>query len=327
MTTQRPLVSLGIPTYNSEGVIRDALDALLAQTYDNLELVISDNGSTDRTGEICQEYATKDRRVKYYRNPTNLGVHENYRRVVTLSTGEYFMWAADDDLKPPDAIEHCLNALSRNQRADMAHGIVLVQVPGGDLFEFPNVVQTSNTDAAARIRLFTRGIEHNAMQYGLYRLDSLRQATLGSHMGPEYLLLLQMFLLGEVEYVPVPLIIFRQRQRAPIRPPMYLEAAFTLRSILTANRLQRRKCWTVLLLGSYYLATRGKVPFAERMGAISAHITTFTSLYWKRLAKEVVFQVFQPVAWLSASVYRLARQKPTTLRLARKVKTCFIGTN
>jgi glycosyltransferase involved in cell wall biosynthesis len=312
--------------YNGEGLVRDALDALLGQTYDNLELIISDNASTDRTGEICQEYATKDRRIKYYRNPMNVGVYANYRRLVTLATGEYFMWAAVDDLKPPDAIERCVNALSRNHRAVMAHGIVLVRAPGADdLVEFPNAVQATDKNAAARIRLFTRGIEHNAMLYGLYRLNALKQATFGSHMGQDYLLCLQMCLLGEVEYVGVPLIVFRQRQTAPMAP-MYLEVPLTLGNILTANRLQRRKCWTVLLLGSYYLASRGNVSFAERLGAIAAHITAFCSLYRSRLAKEVVFQLFQPIAWLSTLVWRLARQRSTALWLARKLKARFIGT-
>lgn len=309
MTAQRPLVSLGIPVYNGEPFVREALDGLLAQTYDNLELIISDNASTDRTREICQEYATRDRRVKYYRNPTDIGVHANYRRVVTLATGEYFMWAADDDLKPPDAIERCLNALSSNSRAVMAHGIVLVDVPGADdLFEVPNFIQASDTNAAVRIRLFTRGIGHNAMQYGLYRLNALKQATLGSHLGQDYLLCLQMCLLGEVEYVRAPVIIFRQSRFAPGGGPMYEEVPLTFRNLVNLPRLQRRKCWTVLLMGSYYLATRRGVPVSDRLEAVAAHVTTFISLYRLRFAKELVFQFFQPIRWLRISVGRLARQ-------------------
>jgi glycosyltransferase involved in cell wall biosynthesis len=326
MSTERPLVSLGIPVHNGEDSIRAALDALLIQTYDNLELIVSDNASTDRTAEICQEYASKDRRIKYYRNDLNVGVYANYRRVVSLAIGEYFMWAAIDDLKPPDAIERCVNALSNNQRAVMAHGIVLVRTSGSDeLFEFPNAIQALDTNAAARIRLFTRGIEHNAMLYGMYRLNSLKQALLGSHLGQDYLLCLQMCLLGEVEYVEAPLIVFSQRQPPPIRPTMYLEAPLTLVNILKANRLQRRKCWTVLLLGSYYLASRGNVSLPERLGAIGAYINAFCSLYRWRLAKEVVFQLFQPIAWLGILVWRLAGKRPTTLWLARKVKARFIG--
>ena len=325
ITAQRPLVSIGIPVFNGEDFVRQALDALLAQTYDNLELIISDNASTDRTGEICQEYATRDPRIKYIRNPSNVGLYANYRRVVSLATGEYFMWAAVDDLKPSDAIEGCVNALSRNQRAVMAHGIVLVRAPGADdLVEFPNAVKALDKNAAARVRFFTRGIEHNAMLYGMYRLDSLKQANFGSHLGQDYLLCLQMCLLGEVEYIGVPLIIFRHRQTAPM-PPMYLDAPLTLWNLLNASRLQRRKCWTVLIMGSYYLATRGNVSFAERLGAIAAHITTFCSLYRSRLAKEVVFQAFQPFAWLSALVWRLARQWSPTFWLTRKVKALYFA--
>ena len=320
------MVSLGIPVYNGEDSIREALDALLIQTYDNLELIISDNASTDSTAEICQEYASKDPRIRYYRNDLNVGVYANYRRVVSLAIGEYFMWAAVDDRKPPDAIERCVNALSSNQRAVMAHGIVLVRTSGSDdLFEFPNAIQALDTNAGARIRLFTRGIEHNAMLYGLYRLNSLKQATLGSHLGQDYLLCLQMCLLGEVEYVGAPIIVFSQRQPPPIRLPMYLDAPLTLANIINANRLQRRKCWTVLLLGSYYLASRSNVSLHQRLGAIAAHTTAFCSMYRWRLVKEVGFQLLQPIAWLSSLLWRLAGKRPMTLWLARKVKARFLG--
>lgn len=313
MTAPRPLVSIGIPVYNGELSIREALNALVAQSYDNLELIISDNASTDLTGEICEEYATKDSRVKYFRNSVNIGLYANYRRALSLATGEYFIWAAVDDLKPPKAIEQCVNALSRNHRAVIAHGIVLVRAPGADeLFEFPNVVQASDQNAAARIRRFARGIEHNAMIYGLYRLNVLKQATFGNHMGQDYLLCLQMCLLGEIEYVGVPMIIFSYRHPAPTKEPMYVDGAITLGTLFSANRLQRRKCWTVLIVGVYYLATRGDVSFGERLRAVWAHINSHCSLYRLRLAKELVFQLFQPIAWLTT----LARRRFTAVRSA-----------
>lgn len=125
--TGQPLVSIGIPVFNGERFINQALDTLRAQTYDNLELVISDNASTDSTGEICREYASKDRRIKYFRNPVNIGLCKNFRRAVTLATGEYFMWAAADDLKSPTAVEPCVQAILRNDCAVTAHGIILVR--------------------------------------------------------------------------------------------------------------------------------------------------------------------------------------------------------
>src|SRR5215468_7744124 len=112
-----PLVSIGIPVYNGARFIRQALDHLLAQTYTHLELVICDNASTDNTSAICQAYAARDARVRYYRNPTNVGVINNYRLAVARSTGTYFMWSAADDRKPPTVVETCVRALQTQPTA------------------------------------------------------------------------------------------------------------------------------------------------------------------------------------------------------------------
>jgi glycosyltransferase involved in cell wall biosynthesis len=93
----KPLVSIGLPVYNAGHLIRTALDSLLAQTYPNIELIISDNASTDETREICREYAARDVRIRLYRNQQNIGAAANFMRVFELSTGKYFMWAAHDD--------------------------------------------------------------------------------------------------------------------------------------------------------------------------------------------------------------------------------------
>src|SRR5215510_9331072 len=111
MTAQQPLVSVGIPVYNGEPFIREALSSILAQTYSNLEIIISDNASTDGTAAICQEYAARDQRIRYYRNALNTNVNENYRRVLKLSSGDYFIWAAADDVRPKNAVQDCLKVL------------------------------------------------------------------------------------------------------------------------------------------------------------------------------------------------------------------------
>ena len=319
--TGQPLVSIGIPVFNGERFINQALDALRAQTYDNLELVVSDNASTDSTGEICREYASKDRRIKYFRNPVNVGLYENFRRVVTLATGEYFMWAAADDLRPPTAVEHCVQAILRNDRAVSAHGIILVRTADGkESATHNNEIELTAPRVATRIRNFTYGLRHNAMIFCLHRRTALLQARLGNHTGQDYLLCLQMCLLGASEYAPVPVIIYQERGLRPSTNLMYMEEPITLSHLVTANKIYRRKCWTVLILGCYYLATTGQVPWSERWSAIGAHVTAFGSLYRSRFAREILYQLFEPVLWLSILVWRLARQSSVTLKLARKVQ-------
>ena len=93
-----PLLSIGLFVYNGEPFIRRALDSLLAQTFRDFELIISDNASTDRTAQICLEYAGRDPRIRFFRAQKNMGAGWNCRRVYFLATGKYFKWAACDDI-------------------------------------------------------------------------------------------------------------------------------------------------------------------------------------------------------------------------------------
>jgi glycosyltransferase involved in cell wall biosynthesis len=318
MTHSKPLVSIGMPVYNGERFIREAVDSVLGQTYGDLEVIISDNASTDNTGTICLEYAARDQRIQYHRNAVNLGVIANFRRVFELSSGDYFVWACADDLRPATAVENCVETLLRNSSAVMAHGAVLVRLEGReDLVEASNEMDLSGLGAAERVRVFTKGIKHNAMLYGLYRRSALAKGTLGTCLGHDYLLCLQMCLLGPVEYIKKPIIVYQERGSVPSDNPMYRDRSLTIVDLL---RSTRRKCWTVLLMGCYYLARIRSISLTQRVFGVASHAFTFSRLYRVRLAKEVVFHLFTPARWLSSLVWRLAHRWSLSLRLARKVQ-------
>src|SRR5262249_36899823 len=114
MNNHKPRVSIGMPVYHGEPFLKEALDSILAQTYSDFELIISDNASTDRTQEICTAYAAKDKRIQYSRNDKNLGAAKNYNRVFELSSGEYFKWAAHDDICAPDFLVRCITVLDQD---------------------------------------------------------------------------------------------------------------------------------------------------------------------------------------------------------------------
>lgn len=113
MSIHIPRVSIGVPVYNGEQLIGAALDSLLAQTFEDFELIISDNASTDATEEICRAYAAKDRRIRYYRNERNIGVARNFNRVFELSRGQYFKWHSHDDMCAPTMVERCVEVLDQ----------------------------------------------------------------------------------------------------------------------------------------------------------------------------------------------------------------------
>jgi glycosyltransferase involved in cell wall biosynthesis len=114
-----PRVSIGLPVYNGANYLAETLDCILAQTFEDFELIISDNASTDGTAEICSQYAARDPRIRYVQNATNLGAAKNYNRVFELSRGAYFKWNGHDDPLAPQFLERCVEILDRDS------GIVL----------------------------------------------------------------------------------------------------------------------------------------------------------------------------------------------------------
>jgi GT2 family glycosyltransferase len=325
-TTTAPLVSIGVPVYNGERFVRQALDSLLGQTYQHLEVVICDNASTDRTEAICREYALKDARIRYHRNETNIGVTPNFRRVLELSAGEYFMWASVDDRKPPTTVSNCLEALQREPQAVMAYGPVLLRVQEQEeLLEISNEMHMNGLDVGGRIRAFTLGLTSQGIVYGLYRRAAIIQAVFPTCYGQEYLLCLQLCLLGALVYVRSPMVIYRLRKpTSPPYNPMYAEVPITVMNLLRLGGFRRRKCWTVLLMGCYYLLRMRGVGISQRVQAMMSHVASFHQRYRRRLTKEVVFLLFLPVSYVGAMAWNVARRWALAGRVVRKVQTLLL---
>src|SRR5262245_44937991 len=111
MTRRPPRISIGLPVYNGEKFLKESVNSLLAQTFDDFELILSDNASTDETPAICRSYSDADKRVRYFRNDENIGVYRNFNRVFQLGSGEYFKWAAADDICHRELLAKCLKVL------------------------------------------------------------------------------------------------------------------------------------------------------------------------------------------------------------------------
>ncbi|RMH01033.1 MAG: glycosyltransferase family 2 protein [Chloroflexi bacterium] len=111
MNPEHPKVSIGLPVFNGERYLAQAINSILAQTFTDFELIISDNGSTDQTEAICRAYAAKDGRIQYERHHENRGAAWNYNRVFALSRGQYFKWAAADDYLANTFLEKCVQIL------------------------------------------------------------------------------------------------------------------------------------------------------------------------------------------------------------------------
>jgi glycosyltransferase involved in cell wall biosynthesis len=119
--TRTPRVSIGLPVYNGEHFLPQALSCLLEQTFGDFELIVCDNASSDGTQRICLEYAARDARIRYVRNERNLGSVANFNRTVTLSRAPFFKWMAHDDLYAPSYLAKCMEILDLNPDVVLAH--------------------------------------------------------------------------------------------------------------------------------------------------------------------------------------------------------------
>ncbi len=189
MDNQDKLISIGLPVYNGEKFIRQALDSLLAQTYQNLEINISDNASIDQTEAVCREYAAKDKRVHYYRNERNLGGW-NFRRVLELATGEYFMWAAHDDLWHKDFIAKLVAGLEDNKDCDMAaSNVININIAGKVLSRNSSIKKFADKNHLNALVDFLREPEifgKANLVYGIYRAEFIKKIYDRYEMSNEY---------------------------------------------------------------------------------------------------------------------------------------------
>jgi glycosyltransferase involved in cell wall biosynthesis len=193
-----PRLSIGLPVFNGERYLRHAIDSILNQTYRDFELIISDNASTDQTMEICLKYQAQDPRIRYYRNPENLGASENFNKVFACSRGEYFKWAAADDVIAPTFLATCIEVLDRVPSVVLCYSKVYRIDASGDVtgvYDFPMKVDANE----AHIR-FTDLImvDHQCWAvFGVIRKNILAQTQLiAKFVGSDRVLLAEMSLRG-----------------------------------------------------------------------------------------------------------------------------------
>ena len=119
---EKPLVSIGLPVYNEELYIRESLNSLISQDYDNIEILVSDNASTDNTENICTELAQANNNISYHRFETNQGIANNFNYVLENASGQYFMWASGHDIWSPNYISACVNSMQQDNTTVIAFG-------------------------------------------------------------------------------------------------------------------------------------------------------------------------------------------------------------
>jgi glycosyltransferase involved in cell wall biosynthesis len=211
-----PRVSIGLPVYNGERFLRETLDSILAQTYRDFELIISDNGSTDGTQEICRAYAGRDPRIRYYREEINRGASWNYNRVVELAAGEYFKWAAHDDCLAPTFLARCVEGLDQHPHAVLCHPQDQDIDENGQPVDrkrfshIPSGERAASPKPSQRFRRLIR-LDYDVEQvFGVIRAAVLRKTVLiESYTDSDRTLIAELGLRGQFYEVPEPLFLHR----------------------------------------------------------------------------------------------------------------------
>jgi glycosyltransferase involved in cell wall biosynthesis len=174
-----PRVSIGLPVYNGERYVAETLDSLLAQTFGDFELIICDNASTDRTEQICRAYADRDARIRYVRNPRNLGAAGNYRRAFVLCSGEYFRWANADDLFAAEGLARCVEVLDAQPSAVLTYPRTrFIDEQGGMISDYADNLHIQSAKASERFAQVLHRLGFVNVIYGLMRADALRSTGL-----------------------------------------------------------------------------------------------------------------------------------------------------
>ena len=221
MADDRPLVSIGLPVYNGEQFLRQTLDSLVGQTYENLELIISDNASNDGTGGICREYAGRDQRIHYYRNTVNCGAVANANRVFVLSSGNYFMWASDEDYWAPDYVRSCMEVLVNSEKIILTGSWgTFVDAETEEIVLTDKGFSTVGLNASERFKLHKLTIHSGsyvaAMFHGIYKRGPLSSVMpLWRLLLADQLLLARLCFLGEFYVVPE-LLMMKRRKKASV---------------------------------------------------------------------------------------------------------------
>ncbi len=279
-----PRVTVGITTYNVARYLPLAFDSLLAQDFADFEVVVCDNVSTDGTFAICERYADKDSRFRVYRNPENIGMSANYRRVVSLARGEFFRLAAHDDLLAPSLLRRCVEALDEaGPRAVLAYPLaVQIDGEGNEIRPMDYEVDWHTPDAWRRaVRMARVSGEGCNELFGVIRTDVLRRTRLMTPiLSADVMLLAELAMRGEFIRVPERLFFRREHGgstfhggRDPREVASWLEPA---------GRPPRQAGRDIRIITETAKATlRSELPIAIRLSCAAA----FTAAYGARRAR------------------------------------------
>jgi glycosyltransferase involved in cell wall biosynthesis len=275
-----------LPVYNGQEYVEGAIESLLAQTFEDFELIISDNASSDGTEEICRRYVEKDRRVRYCRNEENLGGAFNFNRTFELATGEYFKWAGHDDRCEPSLIARCVEVLDGCPEAVLCYPkTVEIDAENRRIRDYEDRMDIRHPRAADRLRHVFRNLVMCNCVFGLIRSDVLGETgLLGNYPASDVVLLSELSLFGQFREIPEKLFLRR------LHPGRSLEANPSYESLAVwfdpANRDKLIPPKTKFFVEYLRAVRRSRLSACEKIDCCKVVYDEWFRKYWRWMGGE-----------------------------------------
>ena len=193
-----PLVSVGVPTYNSDKRIVTALTSVLNQKYPNLEIIISDNCSTDNTQAVCAELCKHNQAIHYFRQKENIGLVRNFEFVLSQASGGLFMWIADDDSLEPGILHKYVDFLTTHPGYSLVSGRIRYWSGDRAVFDEKDFNMENNSRDIRVIRYYSK-VKHGAIYYGLMHREIAKKVPLRNRMGEDWHFVAKVAYLGKIK--------------------------------------------------------------------------------------------------------------------------------
>ena len=291
MSDNYPQVSIGLPVFNGENFLAESLDSLLTQTHTDFEIIISDNGSTDRTQDICQAYAAKDSRVRYFRHEQNVGAAKNFNFTFEMATGEYFKWASHDDVCQPQFLERCVEVLDADNSIVLCYPkTVIIDAHGNPMLNYVVQMDTAGEKTHQRLRNMI-GTEHWSYQvFGLFRASSLMATSLiGNYADSDMVLLVETCLIGRVYEIPEYLFLRREHPETSTNKYKTQEERMAW---FDPTQVDKKHFPMWLKFRNYFLAIKGAPISRIEQGLCYAHLARWVmDKMFLRLARKLHFRL------------------------------------
>lgn len=256
-------VFIGLPVYNGQTCLAEAIESVLSQTFGDFTLFISDNASTDATEEISRRFAAADPRVVYHRHTVNMGAAPDFNFCVDAARGSYFKWMAHDDKLAPEYLERCVELLDADPGAVLCHaGVISIDAQGRRTVPYDLEHDFNDPDVGTR---FARAmaLDHACVTvFGVIRLDALKQTPkIAPFVGSDRSLLAELALHGTLEYAQQRLFLWREHKTRSVRMKRSDRVAwFDAKANATFATLYLRQ-----LLAAQGAAFRAPLPFRTRL--------------------------------------------------------------